>query len=371
MRDGSFMASPVGAGSAVHAVDVPGRPPRSPTAVLLVLGLAVGPQGLGLLSPGALSSLDQATPVALAILGVLGGLSIARLHAAGRRLVAATLLETSVTMASVLAWIGVAVWLAVVPGLPYGIEMAVVCMVAAASSLLLPRTDDGRSRDPLTLVVEAGVVVPIIVGGVVLAAFRENTMLGALLLGGQALGAVLMLAVASWLLVGSATSETERRVFTVAAVMLIGGAADYLSLSALLGGFLAGAVWHTLAGPARDLLRTDVLYVRQPFVAVVLVLAGAHTRLSAEAAVLACLYAAARASGKLAGVGLARRTVFPGFPEGAGWRLLSPGVFGVAFALNALRAVGPELALALDVVTLGTIAADFLAGAVRRRGERQ
>jgi hypothetical protein len=39
----------------------------------------------------------------------------------------------------------------------------------------------------------------------------------------------------------------------------------------------------------------------------------------------------------------------------------------VAFALNALRAAGPGLALALDVVVLGTIVADGLAGIVRRK----
>lgn len=366
--EASFPASPV---DATDQVDAPRRLPRSPTAALLALGLAVGPQGLGLLSPGALTSLDQATPVALAILGVLGGLSIARLRAAGQRVMTATALEAAVTMVSVAAWMGAVVWLALVPGMARGVEVAVVCMVAAASSLLLPQADDGRGRDQLALVVEAGVVVPIVVGGLALAAFREGTMLGALLLGGQALGAVLMLAVASWLLVGTATSETERRVFTVAAVMLIGGAADYLSLSALLAGFLAGAIWHTLAGTARDLLRTDILYVRQPFVALVLVLAGAHARVSIAALALAALYAAARASGKLVGAALARRVAFPGFPDGAGWRLLSPGVFGVAFTLNALRAVGPDLALALDVVTLGTIAADVLAGVVGRRGGRR
>lgn len=356
---------------ATDHVAAPSRPSRSPTAALLALGLAVGPQGLAFLSPGALVSLDQAAPVALAILGVLGGLSIARLRAAGRRVVVATALEAAVTMVSVAAWMGAAIWLALLPGLSPGVQVAVVCAVAAASSLLLPQADDGRGRDQLALVVEAGVVVPIVVGGLALAAFRESTVLGVLLLGGQAVGAVLMLAVASWLLVGTAKSETERRVFTVAAVMLIGGAADYLSLSALLAGFLAGAIWHTLAGTARDLLRTDVLYVRQPFVALVLVLAGAHTRVSVAALVLAGLYAAARASGKLTGAALAKRVAFPGFPEGAGWRLLSPGVFGVAFALNALRAVGPELALALDVVTLGTIAADVLAGVVRRPGARR
>ena len=88
-----------------------------------------------------------------------------------------------------------------------------------------------------------------------------------------------------------------------------------------------------------------------------------------DALLLGGLYAAARAAGKVAGSALASR-VSPSFPKGAGWRLLSPGVFGVAFALNARRAVGPDLALALDVVTLGTIAADLLADWAQRRGWR-
>jgi hypothetical protein len=338
--------------------------------MLLAIGLACGPQGLGLLSPAALTSLDQATPVALAILGALGGLSVGRLRDAGRRLVEATALDAAITMASVALWIGAAFWLELVPGVLFGRALGVVCMVAAASSLLLPRADDRPGQDPLALVAEAGVIVPIVVGGVALAVFREHAIVGTVLLVAQAAGAVLMLAMAAWLLVGSAGSDTERRVFTVAAVMLVGGAADYLSLSALLGGFLAGAAWHALAGAARDGLREDILYVRQPFVAVVLLLAGANTWISTDALLLGGLYASARAAGKVAGSALASR-VTSSFPKGAGWRLLSPGVFGVAFALDARRAVGPDLALALDVVTLGTIAADLLTDWAQRRGWRE
>jgi hypothetical protein len=151
----------------------------------------------------------------------------------------------------------------------------------------------------------------------------------------------------------------------------VGGAADYLSLSALLGGFVAGAVWHTLDGPARDAFREDVRYVRQPFLAMVLVMAGANAHVSAPALVLASLYAFARAAGKLTGAVLAAHAAPIGVPAGVGRLLLSPGVFGVAFALNALRAAGPSLAFALDVVVLGTIIADAFAGLVRREATDQ
>ena len=207
--------------------------------------------------------------------------------------------------------------------------------------------------------------MPIVLGGVALAVFREASAPRAILLMAQAIGAVLLLAVAVWLLVGSATTDIERRLFTIAAVMVVGGAADYLSLSALLGGFVAGAAWHALDGAARDALRADAHYVRQPFLAMVLVLAGANAHLSAEAIALAGLYAFARAAGKLIGAALASRVAL-NMPSGVGRRLLSPGVFGVAFALNAHRAAGPGLALALDVVVLGTILADAVAGIVQR-----
>ncbi len=370
MSDAVAAIGRAGGDGDVESTRAIGKPSRYPTGALLAIGLACGPQGLGLLSPGALTSLDQATPVALAILGALGGLSVARQRDAKRRLIEATALDVAFTMASVALWIGAAFWLDLVPGVPFHIAFGVVCIVSAASSLLLPSTDTRSGRDELALVAEAGVVIPIVVGGVALAVFREHTVVGTMLLVAQAAGAVLMLAVAAWLLVGSASSDTERRVFTVAAVMLVGGAADYLSLSALLGGFLAGAAWHALGGAARDGLRADILYVRQPFVAVVLLLAGANTWVSVDALLLAGLYASARATGKIAGAALATR-VSSRFPAEAGWRLLSPGVFGVAFALDARRAVGPDLALALDVVTLGTIAADLLADLAQRRRRRE
>ena len=356
--------APAVAVQADATIDAPERPSRSPTAALLAVGVACGPQGLGFLSPSALLALDPAMPVALAILGVLVGLSAAGLRVATARVVAAATFEAAVAMAAVAGALVLAWRLELLPVMPSVAEFCTVCAVAAASSLLLPRGDSNRGA--LHLVVEAGVLVPIVIGGVALALFREASVTQAVLLTAQAIGAVLLLAVAAWLLVSSATNATERRLFTIAAVMVVGGAADYLSLSALLGGFVAGTAWHGLNGPARDALREDVRYVRQPFLAMVLVLAGANAHVSAPAIALAGVYAFARAAGKLIGAMVAARVAPGGVPAGVGRLLLSPGIFGVAFALNALRAVGSSLSLALDVVVLGTILADAVAGILRR-----
>ena len=355
-------AAPAATAQADATIDAGERLSRSPTAALLVVGVACGPEGLGLLSPSALLALDPAVPVALAILGVLAGVSLPVLRAATTRVVTAATLEAAVAMACVGGTMVLAWRLDLLPAMGSVAAFCTVCAVAASSSLLLPRADRS-SRGALHVVIEAGVLVPIVLGGVALAVFREASAPRAILLMTQAIGAVLLLAVAAWLLVGSATTEVERRLFTIAAVMVVGGAADFLSLSALLGGFVAGAAWHALGGPARDALRADAHYVRQPFLAMVLVLAGANAHLSAEAIALAGLYAFSRAAAKLIGARLASR-VAQNMPAGVGRRLLSPGVFGVAFALNAHRAAG--LALALDVVVLGTIVADAVAGIVRR-----
>src|SRR3990172_7892179 len=48
----------------------------APVALLLVTGIAFGPQGISLLSPAVLSFLDPVVPVALAALGVLLGLGV-------------------------------------------------------------------------------------------------------------------------------------------------------------------------------------------------------------------------------------------------------------------------------------------------------
>jgi hypothetical protein len=362
----SLLTSPAPAvGAQADAIDAGERPSRSPTAVLLAVGVACGPQGLGFLSPSALLALDPAMPIALAILGVLVGLSVAGLRVATARVLAAAAFEAAVAMAAVAGALVLAWRYQLLPVMASVAGFCTVCAVAAASSLLLPRGDHS-SRGALHLVIEAGVLVPIVLGGVALALFREASVVLAILLTAQAIGAVLLLTVAAWLLVGSATSDTERRLFTIAAVMVVGGAADYLSLSALLGGFVAGAAWHGLNGPARDALREDLRYVRQPFLAMVLVLAGANAHVSASAIALAGVYAFARAAGKMIGAMMAARVDPGGMPAGVGRLLLSPGIFGVAFALNALRAVGPSLSLALDVVVLGTILADAVAGILRR-----
>src|SRR5688572_18600867 len=68
-----------------------------PVAPLLLTGMAVGPAGLGLLSPEALAFLDPAVPVAIGVLGVLVGLTVGAHRAGDGRLLIAALIEFALT----------------------------------------------------------------------------------------------------------------------------------------------------------------------------------------------------------------------------------------------------------------------------------
>jgi hypothetical protein len=145
-----------------------------------------------------------------------------------------------------------------------------------------------------------------------------------------------------------------------ASLLLLGGAADYLSMSALLGGLVAGACWQFTAGTVREYIRRDVAYVQHSLLVLILLLAGARADFSPGALTLSIAYIVVRTSGKLLGGWLATRSS-DAIPRNTSVQLISPGVFGVAFASNVVRAGGPEFAPLLTVVVVGTIASSLIA----------
>ena len=64
-------------------------------------------------------------------------------------------------------------------------------------------------------------------------------------------------------------------------------------------------------------------------------------------------YLLLRTVGKLLGGWIVRRTMPDGLPVDLGLLLVSPGIFGVAFAMNTVRAAGPQTAGGADVVLGG------------------
>ncbi len=338
-----------------------------PVAPLLIVGWLLGPQGVGFLSAGGLAAIDPAIPVALSALGVLVGLGLPVRQALVGRSGGIAFVGIG-TAAVVAGGLRVASIVAADPARGDGWLIPLVAGICAATSLTLPIAHTGTAISYVRQIVERGVILPIIIGGFLLAWVAQATAAGAVLLILQGCGVAVLLASVAWLLLRKATTGTEQRVFVFAALLLIGGAADALALSALLVGLVAGAIWQSIGGLTRERVRADAAYVQHPLVALVLVVAGARAELSAPTFAFAAVYAGLRTVAHVVGIRLiresarvSRKDLIPS--------VLSPGVFGIAYASDALHAGGPGMAPALSIVAIGTVIAEVLLHAsVRRDG---
>jgi Kef-type K+ transport system membrane component KefB len=89
--------------------------------------------------------------------------------------------------------------------------------------------------------------------------------------------------------------------------------------------------------------------------------AGARADLSLSTLALGAGYVVLRVAGRLAGGMAARRVAGVHAPGDLGLHLLPPGVFGVAFALNAVSVAGADASTLLAVVAVGTIGSELVA----------
>jgi hypothetical protein len=337
-----------------------------PVVLILLFGAALGPSGLALLTPRVLEVLDPVVPVAVAALGILAGLEFTRPASPYRwTLLAKASVQSMLTGVTVAA----GVWF-LAPNLldVSGFEIWVVALVTgvcASMSASLPAADPDRFRPTALRIRDLDALLPTLAGTLVLAAVRSPSVTASITLTAQAALLALVISAAAWLLLADTSPGTEQRVFAIAALLLVGGIADYLSLSALASGVLAGLFWGLVGGAARDCIERDVSYLRHPLIVLMLLIAGARTTLSPAILALAAAYLTLRVAGKLAGGSIARR--LPGIqqPEGLGTSLLPPGVFGIAFALNAAPLIGPPALPLLAAVVLGTIGSQLVAAMLR------
>ena len=343
----------------------------APVALLLTAGIALGPQGINLLSPAALTLLEPVVPVAFAALGVLVALGVGDRRAGDWRVFGAACLAAAVTMLVVSAGLAV-VPLAALPsiGQPFWI-LILTGGICAATSLTLPSGDSLEPRSAATRVIELGVLLPIVVGGLTLAWLRAGSSVSASVLVAQACGVTLALAASAWLLLTRASSETEERVFAVSALLLVGGAAAALSLSALFGGLVAGVFWRYAGRHPRETIGRDVLFVQHPLLVLVLLVAGARADLSPATLALGAAYVWLRVAGRLVAGTFASRVVGVNAPRDLGRHLLPPGVFGVGFALNGVSVLGGDASMLLAVVVAGTIGAELVAALLPPRSVDQ
>jgi len=234
----------------------------SQATLLLLTGIALGPQGLSVLTPEILEVLQPGVPVALAVLGVTAAFG----H-----------LEESVFRRRAARLFSVVILLA-------GLAMAV----------------------------------------------RQRTPVEALTTVSQAACIAILLAGAGWMLSSRGASAEERRVFSMATFLLLGGVADYLSISGLLLGWVAATAWRLVRSPALADTRLDATYVQHPVTALLLVTAGAGVQFSWEIALLAlAAVCAAMVTALVLRRWWAGRVTFG--------TSLTPAAFAVAVAMDAAQ----------------------------------
>jgi len=333
-----------------------------PVVLILLLGAVLGPDGLAILTPAVLAVIDPVLPVAVAALGILAGLEFTRPAAPNRW---SLLRKASVESTLTLILVAGGIWL-VMPASPEaetldGWLVAIVAGLCASMSATLPDADPDRLRPAAIRMRDFDAFLPGIVGAVLLAFLHSQSPLASLGLTIQATFLALLISAVAWLLLADSSPSTEQRVFSIAALLLVGGIADYLSLSALAGGLMAGLFWGYVGGVARDCIERDVRYLRHPLVVLMLLAAGAKLAFSGWILILAVAYVLLRVAGKLLGGWLARRVPGVAIPDTVGATLLPPGVFGIAFALDATSMMQSSANAILAATVLGSIGCQLLA----------
>jgi hypothetical protein len=344
-------------------------PMRGSGLVLLPLGFALGPRGLNLLTEPVLGALDPAVSVALAALGVFVGLDVAVRHPREGRLLAASSVLAAITMAIVGGGVLLAQRLSGLGDPMLWIVALVAALAAAASSTAAGSAADAPDSG-IARTGNLGDLLPIVVSVLALAWARQGSIAGTLWMVGESTLIAITIAIAAWLLVTQTSLDSEQRVFAFGALLLLGGTAAHLSLSALFTGLLAGLFWKAVGAPASDPIVRDMRYLQHPLLVLLLVVAGARLNASLDAAVLAAAYVVFRILGKLAGGWLMASTISHELPRDLGVHLIAPGAVGIAIALNVLHA-HPTVAathMALAVVVLGSLGSEVLSLVDSRRG---
>jgi hypothetical protein len=334
---------------------------------LLLLGVVLGPRGLSVLTDPVLATIDPAVTVALAALGVYAALDLKLRGAREGRLLALASLEAAVTVGVVGLGLGLAHSGGPVgAGMPWLMVLIVAICAAPSAS---PIVDSPTLPQSVTLRIgELDDVLPLVGAGLLIAWLREGSAIefGSVVV--QASVIFIAIACAARLLINATVSESEQRVFVIGALLLLGGSAAHLSLSALAAGLVAGILWNLCGGSAADHIGRDMRYLQPTCVVLLLVVAGARLSMSAESAALAIGYAILRLGGKLAAARTVRRFA-PELPPHAGLALAGPGLAGLAMALDVLQTRGTrEAAEMFAVVVMGSLGGELLARAMWRLG---
>jgi hypothetical protein len=308
--------------------------------------------------------------VTLAALGVLVGLDLKIRRPREVRLLAAASFEAGVTTFFVAAGVLLVHSLSPMPdATPWLLALVLGICASPSSTPVDGSPDPDRSR--AMRVGDLDDVLPIVLGSLALAWMRDPSLESVARLVVQGGAIALAIAIAWWLLVTVTTSDSERRVFTIGALLLLGGTAAYLSLSVLFAGLVAGACWSALGSTAVDRISRDMRYLQHPLIVLLLVVAGARLEIAAEWVGLIAAYVVFRIIGKLVGGWLAGRIIVRELPHDLGLLLSSPGALSIALALNVFQAGNPagEAGTLFAIAVAGSLGSELLRFVVLRAGQ--
>jgi len=353
------------------------RTPLPRVTLLMLLGVAVGPQALDLVGDLGRDWFEIVATIALTMVGFLvgGGLTKAELVLHGRRVVVISVAVTLATATVVFAGL-----------LAFGVDATVALVLATVATSTAPAAtaevvreseplDDGLPRRsfPRTLlgVVAVDDVWGLVLFGLVLAALPgpNGVELGAALSHGawEVLGAALVgvaVGVPMAFVSGRLDPGEPTQVEALSGVLVCGGLALWLGVSHLLAAVVLGAV---VANLARHHTRpfAAIEGIEWPFVALFFLLAGASLEFDALAAAgwIGAGYLVLRFLGRLVGgaVGGRLAELAPVERRWIGPALLPQA--GVAIGMTlALTQARPELASVVLPVVLGSTAIFELVG---------
>lgn len=336
------------------------RSTAAPTLLFILAGVALGPEGLNLLSRSVLERLDVVISVALAMLGVFAGLGIASIpRAAARDALLGGATASAVTIAIVTAGLGLLLtgWSMRLPMAAFtfaaiiGICSSVSAAVHLGGSAAIQRVSYLADVDDVPLVLLGTAAIAVLAGG---GAGPVALRLLLTIVAGGAVG------IAGALLFERAEGPAERGVFVTGAVLLIAGIGAYLGTSPLLSGCTAALVWVRAPGAADRITAADLHVLQHPLVSLLLIIAGAFIEWTPVVLWVAAALVLLRLMAKLlASLAVARLLRLPaGLLATA---LLPPGVMGIALALNVTQVLGSDTAGTVAIVTVAAGASELLA----------
>lgn len=347
-------------------------PSLTPAVVFLPLGAILGPRGLQWFTPQVLTRLDTAVTIALAVVGVMVGVALARgIREIGRLLLAASF-ESAVTVAAVA---GATIYFVGATGIPVGAPLGAIALAlglcASASSATSASPDSEAAAAVGTRVADLDDVLPIVLTTVAVPLLLTEQPQALWISVAATVAVGLTVGAIGWLLFDRAESGAERVVFVLGAISLAGGAAAYLKVSPLAVGLIAGMIWVLTPGLADSVVTEDLRRVQHPLIVLLLLTAGALWEPSVTALWLLAPYLLFRLAGKCAGAWATARFLEVRAADLAAF-LMPPGVLAVAFALNVRQLLPQEAGATLvSVVAAGTAAFELFALAVVPRWRRR